>query len=267
MPVYAKGLKRAENKDFLIALSHRRHRRMLATLQFVAPPPLWDSCALGWVGPIKDQSNCGSCWDFSGTGVVEISYNKAGVGGGPDAFVLSEEYTLSCGRNGGCGGDDNVNVLDWAKTTGLPLTKDYGPYNARAGQCAFKQSMTLYKIDDWGFADANGGQGVTPVADIKAAIMQYGCVGSAIAADDAFANISAGKIFDRTTSRSIDHDIILVGWDDMRGSHGAWKLRNSWGTSWADNGYCWIGYGVNDVGTEAVWAHINAAAPPIDWEI
>ena len=35
-------------------------------------------------------------------------------------MILSEEYTLSCGRNGGCGGDDNTTVLDWAKATGLP---------------------------------------------------------------------------------------------------------------------------------------------------
>jgi C1A family cysteine protease len=206
-----------------------------------------------------------NCWDFSGTGIVEIAYNKAGVGGGPNMMVLSEEYTLSCCRNGGCGGDDNVSVLDWAKKSGLPMTADYGPYKARAGTCAFKQAMTLYKVDDWGFADGSQGDGVTPTPAIKAAIMQYGAVGIAIAADDAFSNISPGTVFDSTTSAGIDHDVILVGWDDSKGRNGAWKLRNSWGTSWCDGGYCWIGYGVNKVGTEAVWCRINASAPPIDY--
>lgn len=206
-----------------------------------------------------------SCWDYSGTGTVEIAYNVAGVGGGPDKLILSEQYTLDCGRNGGCGGDDNVTVLEWAKKTGLPLSADYGPYHASAGRCQFKQQQTLYKIDDWGFADSSQGQGVTPAELIKAAIMKYGCVGAAIAADGAFSNYQAGQVFDHTTSQSIDHDIILVGWDDSKGSKGAWKLRNSWGTSWGDGGYCYIGYGVNLVGTEAVWAYVNHQNPPIDW--
>lgn len=264
MPTHAKGRIAPANLDHLRQLSFRRHGQRLQALKALALPPRFDAREQGWVGPVKDQSNCGSCWDFSGTGVVEIAYNKAGVGGGPEQFVLSEEYTLSCGQNGGCGGDDNTNVLQWAKQTGLPLVKDYGPYTARPGRCAFRQSMSLYKLDDWGFADSSGGQGVTPTEDIKAAILQYGCVGCAIAADDAFSNNPAGQVFDRTTSRDIDHDVILVGWDDAKGKNGAWLLRNSWG-DWCDNGYIWIGYGANEVGTESVWGHVNAAAPPIDW--
>lgn len=265
MPVYATGRIEPQNLDHLRQLSQRRHGDTLRALQATPLPATWDSRTLGWIGPIKNQLSCGSCWDFSGTCVVEVAYNKAGVGGGPDQFVLSEEYTLSCGNNGGCRGDDNTNVLQWAKQTGLPLSKDYGPYTASPGHCLFKQGMTLYKIDDWGFADSNGGQGVTPTDDIKRAIMQYGCVGCAIAADNALMNHPAGQVFDHTTSSRIDHDVVLVGWDDGKGKNGAWLLRNSWGTSWCDAGYCWIGYGVNQVGTEAVWAHINATAQPIDW--
>lgn len=262
---FAKGLVRHPQKDHLQQLSARRHQAVLQALAAEVPPSSWDSCAKGWVGPIKDQASCGSCWDYSGTGTVEIAYNVAGAGGGPDKLILSEQYTLDCGRNGGCGGDDNVTVLEWAKKTGLPLSVDYGPYHASAGRCQFKQQQTLYKIDDWGFADSSQGQRVTPTDLIKAAIMKYGCVGAAIAADGAFSNIQPGQVFDRTTSQGIDHDIILVGWDDSKGSKGAWKLRNSWGTSWADGGYCYIGYGVNLVGTEAVWAYVNHQNPPIDW--
>lgn len=265
-PPYAKGHVRAPNKDHLQLLSARRHRATLQALAQVEVPASFDSRQQGWITPIKDQGQCGSCWDFSGTGVCEIAYKKAGVKdahGNP--VILSEQYTLSCGRNGGCGGDDNVTVLQWAKQTGIPTTADYGPYNASGGRCSFQPAMTLYKVDDWGFADNSQGQGVTDPQLIKAAIMTYGCVGAAIAADSAFSNVGAGQVFDRTTSTSIDHDIILVGWDDSKGSHGVWILRNSWGTGWGDAGYCLIGYGVNSVGTEAVWAHINASAPPIDW--
>jgi len=272
MPTYATGHVRHPNKDHLQQLSARRHKAVLQSLAAQAVPAAWDSRQKNWIGPVKDQGSCGSCWDFSGTGVVEIAYNVAGVGpsGGPPdptKMVLSEQYTLSCGRNGGCGGDDNVTVLEWAKKTGLPLTADYGPYDASGGRCNFKSSETLYKVNDWGFADSQQGEGITPTDLIKAAIMKYGCVGAAIAADNAFMNNPAGKVFDHTTSQGIDHDIILIGWDDSKGSKGAWLLRNSWGTGWCDGGYCWIGYGVNLVGTEACWAYVTPVNPPIDWVV
>ena len=165
-------------------------------------------------------------------------------------FVLSEEYTLSCYRNGECDGDDNTTVLDWAKAHGLPLSVEYGPYGAACGTCLYKPDMILHRIDDWGFVDGNGGSGITPTLDIKSAIMQYGAVGCAVAADDAFEAYTGG-VFATTTSTDIDHDVMLVGWDD---SVGAWILRNTWDVSWGESGYMRIGYGINCVGTESVWA-------------
>lgn len=262
---YYRGRVEPPNLAHLRELSFRRHARRLANLSqtFSNPPPTWDSRQQGWILPIKDQGQCGSCWDFSGTGVVEIAYIKAGIFKNDGSDALSEEYILSCARNGGCGGDDNTSVLDWAKTTGMPKTKDYGAYTAHAGQCAFKPNMTLYKIDDWGFVDKNGGNGVTPTADIKAAIMAYGCVGCAVAAGGSgWDNAGPGTVISGN-SHNIDHDVILVGWDD---SKSAWIMRNSWGTGWGDGGYAWIAYGADDIGTEAVFAIIASPdKPPIDW--
>ena len=206
-----------------------------------------------------------NCWDFSGTFVVEVAYNKAGIGGGASKMILSEEYTLSCARNGGCNGDDNVSVLDWAKATGLPLTADYGPYKESPGKCLFNPNMTLYKIDDWGFADSNGGNGITPTQDIKNAIVAYGCVGCAVAAGSSWDSWSSDPNYvHKGTSTSIDHDVALVGWDD---SKGAWIMRNQWGTSFGNGGYGWIAYGADSIGTEAVWAIIHGSAPVIDTPI
>ena len=261
MATYATGHVRAPNKDHLIAWSNSVHGERLRALR-ATQPAQWDSRTQNWVGPIKDQTQCGSCWDFSGTGTVEIALNKAGIGGGPNTLILSEQYTLSCGQNGGCNGDDNTTVLTWAQSTGLPLTSQYGPYQGAAQACSWTASETLYKIASWGFADSNGGQGITPTADIKAAIMEYGCVGAAIAADDAFMNNPAGTVFMGSGNTSINHDIILIGWDDTKGNGGAWLLRNSWGASWCDAGYCWIAYGANAVGTEAVFAIAPSSPTP-----
>lgn len=250
MTSFDKGHVRRPDKDHLIALSHARHGDRLKGMRAAPLPAKWDSRALGLVGPVKDQGQCGSCWDFSGTGLVEIAHNKAGVGGGPSVFILSEEYTLSCCRNGQCNGDDNTTVLDWAKAHGLPLTADYGPYKAAPGKCLYKHKMSLFKCDDWGFADGNGGSGITPTPDIKSAIMQYGAVGCAVFADDNFENY-AGGVFHSLASDECNHDVMLVGWDD---AVGAWILRNSWSATWGESGYMRIAYGASNVGTEAVWA-------------
>ena len=247
-------------------LSNHRNASRKRMMSLMAPPPSWDSRTHNWVGPVKDQSQCGSCWDFSGTGVVEIAMYMAGVLKPDGSQALSEQYTLSCYNNGGCNGDDNTTVLDHAKSTGLPLSSEYGSYQASAGSCNFKQGMKLYKVDDWGFCGNQ--QGVASDDSIKQAIMAHGSVGAAIAADDAFSNVQPGQVFNRTTSTGIDHDIILCGWDDSKGQNGktAWLLRNSWGTSWCDGGYCWILSGVNLVGTEAVYAVVQSVAPVIiDW--
>ena len=259
---YATGHVRRPDKDHLINLAMARGRVRRATVAMLTPPSSWDSRALGWVPPIKDQSQCGSCWDFSGTGVIEIALIKAGVLSADGSQALSEEYTLDCGRNGGCNGDDNVTVLEWAKATGLPLSSEYGPYRAQPGTCKFKSGMKLYRIDDWGFADGQG-NGVSDTTRIKQDIMAYGSAGCAV--DAGFDDPGTGVISGR--GNNIDHDVILVGWDDTKGRHGAWIMRNSWGTGWGDRGYAWIEYGSFSIGTEAVHAVVTSVKPPdvIDW--
>ncbi len=218
----------------------------------------WDCRSLGYVPPAKNQRSCGSCWDFSGTFVVEGAFLKAGGYGKPDgSFALSEQYTLDCGRNGGCNGDDNTTVLDWAKKTGLPLTLDYGPYTASAGRCKSSSSMKMFKIQDWGFCTQGGGQNVSDTQDIKNSMVAFGPIGCAVAAGGSnFWNTGQGTCTGRSTG--IDHDVGLIGWDDDHdngdGSKGAWIMHNSWGTEWGTEGNAWMKYGSDSIGTEAVWA-------------
>jgi C1A family cysteine protease len=261
---YMRGHVRHPNKDALMLASDAVHGPRLRALAFEAPAT-WDSWKLGWVPPIRDQSQCGSCWDFSGTRVATVAYIKAGIFPADGSKIFSEQYTLDCGRNGGCGGDDNVTVLDWAKKTGLPLDSDYGPYTARSSSCKVG-SKQLYKLDDWGFADGSGGSGITPVDKIKAAIMLYGGVGSAVAATSSWDGYRAGTVH-RGNSRSIDHDVFISGWqDDPSLSEGGWWwMDNSWGIGWGEGGRMRIAYGADSIGTEAVFGYIKSQDEPIDW--
>jgi len=260
---HARGRVAPRNAAHLRRLSTERHgatlRRVMKTF---TPPAAWDSVSRNWVPPIEDQGQCGSCWDFSGTGMVDIAYSVAGWPNAPAKWVFSEQYTLDCGRNGGCGGDDNTTVLQDAQSNGLPLTADYGAYTARSGRCHWTSAQTLYKVQSWGYADPAGQDGIPSAAAIKSAIMLYGCVGCAVAAGNGWDSYSGG-VYAGSGNRSIDHDVILVGWDDSKSpvaGKTVWKMRNSWGADWGDHGYMWIVEGADLVGTEAVWC--AAPAPP-----
>ncbi len=252
---YATGYKKPANVEALRARSKAKFSAHLASLP-VANERTWDSVALGLVNPIKNQASCGSCWDFAGIGVIESAFAKA-TGHVP---VLSEQYILDCLRTGACNGDDYSTVFYAAKQTGVPSTADYGPYTSGSGYtyaCKYKTSMKMNKIDDWGYCDPNNNGGIAPTQDIKNCIKAYGVAGTAIAADGAFQSYRSGVF--TGNARGINHEVILVGWDDDKG---AWLLRNSWSQSWGQNGYCWIKYGANSVGTEATFAYVEPAPSP-----
>lgn len=218
-------------------------------------PARFDLADSGWVPPVLAQGNCGSCWDFAGSGTCTIAHIAAGCGPADGSFRLSEQFVLDCSRNGGCNGDDHSTVFKLAMEKGLPLETDYRPYAARKERCHGEPSKT-YKIRNWGYCEPDA-RGPASTELIKTAMVRYGPVSVAIAADSAFMRVRGDSVF-RGSARSINHEVILTGWDD---SKGAWRLRNSWGKDWADNGYCWIAYGANGVGTDAAW--VDVERPPI----
>lgn len=250
---YATG--RVAPKDLLERKVRAAERN--AGFQFArATAARFDWCELGIVPPVVDQGNCGSCWDFAGCGTCTMAAIKAGHGKADGSYRLSEQYVLDCGRNGGCNGDDHSSVFDMALSKGLPLAAEYGAYTARPGSC--KPAKNLIQIRGWGYCEANA-RGPASTQSIKDAMAAKGPISVAIAADSAFMNIRPGTVFKGSGSRGINHEVILVGWDDDKG---AWKLRNSWGTGWADEGFCWIKYAANEVGTDAAWVDVTPVDPP-----
>lgn len=59
------------------------------------------------------------------------------------------------------------------------------------------------------------------------------------------------------------HAMCIVGYDDTIGATGAFKVRNSWGVNWGDNGYCWISYeSFKDTDAGAYCFYITAHCDP-----
>lgn len=251
---YMRGYKAPPHAAKCVADSWERHGNRLKAIPPVSATS-YDCRTLGLVPPIKNQGNCGSCWDFSGIGICESALIKAGYGKA-ESFTLSEQYILDCEpTNGGCNGDWPETPIKWCKSNGVPSVAEYGPYQARSGKCRSTAQMKYYKIADFGFVSST--QGVASTQAIKDCMVQYGPISVAVAADNAFANYRAGTVF-KGNSRDINHAVILVGWDDAKG---AWLMRNSWGKEWGDQGYMWIAFGANQIGTEAMWASATVLPP------
>ena len=257
---HPRGHVRRHDKDALIARKHVEHGERLKKL-LTPTAPSFDWRALGKVPPVRDQGQCGSCWDFSGCGTATMAIIQAGLEPADGSFDLSEQYVLDCGQNGGCNGDDNTTVLQMCETSGL-ATDAYGSYQAQANSCQ-PYSGTLYKILNWGFADSNGGSGITSTADIQEALVTYGPVGCAVAAGDDWDNYTSGES-GGSGSTSINHDVMIVGWQPSTLKPGkvAWIVRNSWGTSWGMSGYMLLTEGADCIGTETVWADAGSTPPP-----
>lgn len=219
----------------------------------------WDCRALGQVAPIKDQGNCGSCWNFAGAGACESSFLKAGYGKPDGTFGLAEQFVMDCDSNGGCNGDWPETVAELAMLKGLPSVQEYGPYRGSGQKCKSVAGMKIYKITDYGYVGQENA--VPPAQAIKDAMVKFGPISVAVDADSRFMNYKRGTVFSGN-GRNINHAVILVGWDDTKGAKGAWLMRNSWGKAWGDDGYMWIEYGANQIGYGAMWCAATALPPP-----
>lgn len=245
--------------------SHKKHGPTLKRLAALSLPATYES---PYQIPQQDQGNCGSCWDVSGSILVSMAHVQAGNAKGDGSFVISADTVMWCYSTGGCGGDDASTVMEIAKKDGLPINADVGEYVATGrGKC--NKTAKRYKIDDWGYADADG-DGKATYEEIKTVIFKYG---AAICTNDANGLID-GEAVSTARGRGTDHQIIYVGWDDTKvgnGYKGALLCKNQWG-DWGfqhngQMGYCWLAAFTNGTiaasgSEEVIWCAVKGDLPP-----
>jgi hypothetical protein len=92
------------------------------------------------------------------------------------------------------------------------------------------------------------------VEQLKTALIEHGPLVAPIFYDECLENYRGG-VFNEKDFGTINHVVLLVGWDDAKG---AWLVKNSWGEEWGEKewgekGFGWIKYGSNNIGMFAAW--------------
>lgn len=199
-------------------------------------PDNFDWTEKGVVTPVKNQGMCGSCWAFSTTGNVEGVWAKQ-TG---QLIELSEQELVDCDQlDQGCNGGlmDNA-FAEIIRIGGLETEDDYA-YDAHAEQCHFEESKAKVFIN--GSLDI--GQDENEIAE---ALMEHGPL--AIALNAAWMQFYHGGVSHPLSylcdPSGLDHGVLLVGFgieDKTNWRHWHprpyWKIKNSWGPNWGEDGY------------------------------
>jgi C1A family cysteine protease len=204
--------------------------------------------------PVRDQGQCGSCWAFATVGPLESAILIKDT----TSRDLSEQYLVSCNSDGwSCNGGWFAHEYhQWKYVYGEgsagAVWESNFPYQASNVPCNPPHTHHE-KIESWAYVDPN--VGVPAVNDIKQAIYDHGPVGAAVCVNLAFQLYQSGVFNPLIGCNSINHAIVLVGWND---TDGAWILRNSWGSGWGEEGYMRIAYGKSLVGYAANYVVYNS---------
>lgn len=203
----------------------------------VEVPASWDWTEHGATTPVKDQKQCGSCWAFSAIGNIEGAWFL----GGNNLTSLSEQEIVDCSiSNAGCsGGWPYLAMQDMLLTpeSGIIETEIGYPYTATTDTCAFnaaKKGALIKSFKSYCTED-------TPDCDETNMASLLYSTGPLSACLDAspFQYYSSGIIPASSCNPSnIDHCITIVGYDtDAKTKTPYWKIKNSWGVGWGEQGF------------------------------
>ncbi|XP_048470159.1 procathepsin L-like isoform X2 [Rhincodon typus] len=183
----------------------------------------------GYVNPVENQGQCGSCWAFSATGAIEGQWfaktNKL--------VRLSEQQLIDCSRlyrNAGCNGGWMSYAFEYiVNSGGISSAEDY-QYVAEQN-CTFMKNKIAAKIRHYAFV-------IRTETYLKRAVARIGPISVAIDAKERSFQFYRQGVYDsiNCSAYSPNHAVLVVGFGRMDNKN-YWLVKNSWGTSWGDQGY------------------------------
>lgn len=212
----------------------------------------------GLVSKVRDQGELGTCWAHASLGVIENSM----VDEEPD-IDLSEMYlAYMAGRE--FGGDYMTGQSVGTSTSLLsnwigPVYEYKAPYGEEYSSQLSREEISreaVFHLKNVHYLPKPVGNTVVPesLKEIKSALNEGHSLYCSIAHFDRYmffndltnAYYSAGNY-----STENSHAVEIVGYDDNFPAdafsekpemNGAWLIKNSWDTSFGDDGYCWVSY-------------------------
>lgn len=193
-----------------------------------------------FAGVIRDQGQCGSCYSFAGTKVIEMILAKDYA----MSYTLSPQQLVDCSTpfgNNGCSGGFPSNVFDYYIKYGVDLVQESQyPYKAAVQAKTADQCLALAKSST---VKANVTNYVIAKQYDKQAVKTVLAKGPAFGAifvspSSPLYTYKSGIISDPTPGNP-NHAIVIVGYATINGT-GVFKILNSWGSGWGMGGFAYI---------------------------
>ncbi|KAI0989638.1 hypothetical protein GJ496_010958 [Pomphorhynchus laevis] len=188
----------------------------------------------GIISPVKNQKECGGCYSFATTGLLEAVHKFRSN----TSIVFSEQQLIDCSRkygNLGCEGGLMEDCFAYLKDHGIQENSTY-PYVNDDGKCRYDPNKTVAYVSH--FRTFEPGDEVSIMHTL-----QYTPVAVGIDASSFEFTQYAGGIFDSENcfKEFVNHAVLLVGYgsetDENNKTIDYWIIKNSWGPTWGEDGY------------------------------
>jgi len=204
----------------------------IPTNKTFALPASYDWNSKGCVTGVYQQGTCGSCWAFGATENLETAACIVGKG----LKNLSQQELLDCVTNGNCKGGYPSSALAYGTQNGMMSSQSY-PYTGYKGNCRYNSANVVQRYKGWAYVDKSRNENT-----IKNWVYSSGA--PVVCVDSKTWQFYKGGVVSSNCGTAIDHIVQITGWTTV-GNIVAWKVRNSWGSSWGTSGYMYIAIGYN----------------------
>ena len=187
------------------------------------------------VSSVKDQGSlCLSCWTFAAAGALESAVAIATMSLLPVPDYSTQDLLDCTPFSRGCKqGGIIEEAFEYARVAGLCSSKNY-PYIEKDGTCLPCDDLLLPPGAITGFVRVPEGN-----TDLISALVQQPVAVAIATPGDRTFHFYSGRIWKGLVDcedRAPDHAVLAVGYGKLEGKL-YWKVKNSWGPTWGDEGY------------------------------